>query len=97
MKSYQEPIDVEVDDGGKIALPTALHWRRQRFRVHKLIDRWVLQSRWWEREEKRVYLLMEVLPERAPETKGAASQPLATTTIEIYRNDYGWVLSRVVD
>ena len=58
MKSYHESIEVEVGDDG---LPHTWRWRNRAWRVLSVVDRWVLQSKWWTLAgtEKREYLLVE--------------------------------------
>ena len=51
MKSYQEPVTVRTKDGW----PATIHWRKLDYPVVKVLDYWILQSKWWIREEKRVY------------------------------------------
>ncbi len=51
MKSYQDPVTVRTKDGW----PATIHWRKLDYAVTKVLDYWILQSKWWIREEKRVY------------------------------------------
>lgn len=89
MKSYGEPIDVTLGDDG---LPRCLHWRRRLWHVLRILDRWVLQSRWWAREERRLYLLLEA----RPEPPGSPDE--GTSTFEIYGAGANhWVLARLLD
>ena len=89
MKSYHEPIDVAVGDDG---LPRTWRWRKSVWRVLRILDRWVLQSRWWTREcaEKRAYLLVEAVPETRAESYSCA--------VEIYLKGDGdaWILARIL-
>ncbi len=78
MKAYYEPIEVEPASGS----PSLIRWRQQTYRVRHVLDYWILQNRWWEREEKRLYLLLETEP---------------ATTMEIYRVGKDWKLARIVD
>ena len=56
MKSYHEPIAVTVGDDGA---PQSWCWRARVWRVLRVLDRWVLQSRWWTgHSERRDYLLV---------------------------------------
>ncbi|HJP30454.1 MAG TPA: DUF6504 family protein [Candidatus Latescibacteria bacterium] len=87
MKSYHEPIDVTVGDDG---LPRSWRWRQSVWRVLKILDRWVLQSRWWTGEageEKRDYLLVEAAPES-----------MDSCAVEIYLKGDGdaWILARIL-
>ncbi len=77
MKSYAEPIQVQTERNR----PTCLRWRNQTQRVTDLHDCWVLQTRWWEGEEKRCYFLLST-------TAG---------DMEIYRRGHQWILSRLLD
>ncbi|MFH1567581.1 MAG: hypothetical protein ABIL09_06220 [Gemmatimonadota bacterium] len=77
MKAYGVPIQVQAQNGQLISL----EWRRRTCRVNRILDRWILQSRWWEREEKRCYYLLHT----------------DLGEMEIYRSGAGWVLSRVLD
>ena len=57
------------------------------------MDYWVLQNKWWEREEKRIYLLLE--------TVSVARQQLGregeSQTMEVYHVGCDWKLARIVD
>ena len=77
MKSYSEPIQVQAE-GGR---PRSLRWRHRTARVTDLLDFWILQTRWWEKEEKRCYYLLAT-------TLG---------DMEVYRRNGQWVLSRLLD
>ena len=102
MKSYHEPIDVNLGDDG---LPRTWRWRKSVWRVLRVLDRWVLQSRWWAIEcggksgskpgdesgaEKRDYLLVEAVPE--------ARDPTDSCAVEIYLKGDGdaWILARIL-
>jgi len=54
---------------------------RSRHVVTKVLDYWILQSKWWIREEKRVYFRVDC--------EGAI--------MEIFKRDGEWVLARVMD
>lgn len=89
MKSFHEPIDVTLGADG---LPRTWHWRRQLWRVLRVLDRWVLQARWWSDDtgrsgERRDYLLVEAAAE--------SDEPCA---VEIYwRADSDlWILARLL-
>ena len=77
MKSYAEPIQVQAVRGR----PLSLRWRRSTCPVTAILDCWVLQTRWWEREEKRCYYLLTT-------SRG---------NMEVYRQQDNWVLSRLLD
>ena len=75
MKSIHEPIDIDLGDDGA---PRSWRWRSRVWRVLRVLDRWVLQSRWWAGHgERRDYLLVEAAPD------GAARPPEACA-VEIY-------------
>lgn len=76
-KAYREAIDVSLKD----RQPQTITWRKNTYTVHQTLDRWILQNKWWEKEEKRLYYLLET--DRA--------------TMEIYRIGREWILSRIMD
>lgn|GEM_PF-730231 len=89
MKSIQCPIDVDTDDRCR---PVRLYWRSNTYHVSRILDRWVLQTRWWAREERRLYVLVEA--------SLAASE--AVQYLELYKTGAAgsgteWTLARVVD
>ena len=93
MKSYHESIDVAIGDDG---MPYKWRWRKSVWRVLRILDRWVLQSRWWTDPsglEKRDYLLVEATPE-AP-CSCAIEDGIA---VEIYLQGEGdaWILARIL-
>lgn len=55
MKFINIPISVEARKG----VPRQIRWSRRTYTVRRLLDFWILQSRWWAREEKRVYFRLE--------------------------------------
>lgn len=77
MKAYYEPIATEI----KEAKPTRIYWRHNTYYVQDIIECWVIQNRWWSREERRDYMLVE--------TDGA--------TMEIYHSNGGWTIARLAD
>ncbi len=77
------PIEVQPTRGP----PRALRWtdplgRAQDARVARVLDDWDYAGRWWEREVRRYYLLLETD---------------AGHTLEIFREGDAWCLSRVSD
>jgi hypothetical protein len=103
MKSYHEPIDVTIGDDG---LPRTWRWRKSVWQVLRVLDRWVLQSRWWTSTsgsgsaststkescaEKRDYLLVEAVPE-------ARTDAAYSCAVEIYLKGDGdaWILARIL-
>jgi hypothetical protein len=92
MKSFHEPIDVTIGDDG---LPRRLRWRRHAWRVLRVLDRWVLQTRWWSRQERRDYLLLQATAYDEAE--------LDSCVLEVYLRRLGssrsqdvWILARIV-
>jgi hypothetical protein len=84
LKSIQSPIDVDTDD---LCRPVRLYWRSNTYHVSRILDRWVLQNRWWAREERRLYVLVEA-------TLGVGD---AVQHLELYLRGTEWMLARVVD
>lgn len=94
MKSYHEPIDVTLGDDGT---PQTWRWRRSVWRVLRVLDRWILQARWWTADagdcgEKRDYLLVEATPE------GSDDDAQDACAVEIYWRGDGdaWILARIL-
>ena len=84
MKAYYEPIEVKPDSGP----PSLVRWRRRTYQVGRVLDYWILQNRWWEKEEKRIYLLLEANESKARESPA---------TMEVYRVGKDWKLARILD
>ena len=84
MKSIQSPIDVDTDDRCR---PVRLYWCSNTYHVSRILDRWVLQNRWWAREERRLYVLVEA-------SLGVGN---AVQHLELYLRGTEWMLARVVD
>jgi len=76
-KVYYEAINVTLID----RQPQTITWRKNTYTVHQTLDRWILQNKWWEKEEKRLYYLLET----------------DHATMEIYRVGPQWTLARVMD
>lgn len=55
MKFVNEPITVD----GCSDVPRHFRWGSRTYRTRKLLDYWILQTRWWGREEKRIYFRLE--------------------------------------
>jgi hypothetical protein len=53
----------------------------QKLEVHEVLDKWVARSRWWSKDERRVYFRLHT-------SRGI---------IEVYRRNSGWFISRVAD
>ena len=62
--------------------PATIHWRKLDYPVAKVLDYWILQSKWWICEEKRVYFAVQC-------REGAV--------MTVYKRDGEWVLAGVVD
>lgn len=77
MKLLSLPVQVDAPRGR----PQQIRWNDRVVRVRQLADFWVLQSRWWAREERRVYF-------RADTPRGL---------VELYRSGDAWTLSRIMD
>ena len=76
-KAYHEAIDVTLIDRH----PQTITWRKPSYTVLQTLDRWILQNKWWEKEEKRLYYLLET----------------DHATMEIYRVGPKWILARIMD
>ena len=48
-------IDVDLQNGS----PRGIRLGKRVYRVRRVLDSWVLQTRWWGREEKRVYFRLD--------------------------------------
>jgi hypothetical protein len=77
MKRINEPIRVQCD-GKKVE---AVYWRGRRIKVHGQVNAWVVRSRWWGADEKRIYRTLET-------GKGF---------MEVYQVGNLWRLSRLAD
>ncbi|MEW6751772.1 MAG: DUF6504 family protein [Candidatus Latescibacterota bacterium] len=81
MKLYNEPITPQRADAGPW-----FEWRGQRYEICRVLDRWVVQGRWWAEEERREFLLVE------------AASAGETGVYEICQSSRGgWLLVRVYD
>jgi len=84
MRRLMVPLEVQPARGS----PRALRWvdpkgaRERRAHVTRVLDDWDYAGRWWEREVRRHYLLLET-------DEGL--------TLEIYREGDAWCLSRLSD
>lgn len=77
MRIYLEAIDVQTATGR----PQRIIWRNRHYAVEQVVDFWVWQGRWWEAEERRVYMQLV--------TDGG--------TVEVFRRNQSWVMSRAYD
>lgn len=62
-------------------VPRRVRLGGQWFRVRRVIDGWMVRSRWWADDEERLYVRLE--------TDGPV--------LEAYRHDGTWALSRILD
>lgn len=77
MKRIDEPIQVR-GNGKRIE---TLIWRGRRVAVQAQTNAWIVRSRWWGAEEKRVYRMLQT-------DRGAA---------EVYQVGELWRMSRLAD
>lgn len=73
------PIPIEVAPSS--GRPERVRVRGRWHRVRRVVDGWVVRSRWWGEEETRLYVRLE--------TTGAV--------IEVYRVGGAWRLARILD
>lgn len=87
MKLYGERIAVRLNDK---AQPVAVRWRLSLFRVRVIEDEWTYDGKWWTTPQlkgrHRHYFRITCLG-----TNGN------TVSLEIYREDNQWMLSRIID
>lgn len=79
MKRVEAPITVEVEEESN--QPRLIEWEGTRIHVSEMLGAWVLQSRWWGDEERRIYY-------RLSTSRGV---------MDVYRSGERWVLSRWID
>lgn len=77
MKQYSDPIEVAHTRGS----PKRVCWAGRTYHVREILDFWIYQSRWWSREERRVYF-------RLGTSRGI---------IEIWQSGEQWMLAGVED
>ncbi len=77
MKRIDEPIRVQTS-GKRIE---AVYWHGRRIAVHEQTNAWIVRSRWWGSEEKRIYRTLQT-------DKGH---------MEVYQVGDLWRLSRLAD
>lgn len=61
--------------------PTTVHWAGKELHVEAVVDRWIACTRWWQAHDKREYWVVRT----------------NTVTIELYKRNTQWVLSRLFD
>lgn len=90
MRRYNEPIDVEVDQGD---FPRQVTWRNKRFCVCRTLERWRWAGKWWllGTPQIRHYYRVEV------RYLSRYDLPYRDRVIEIYRQGKNWVLARLCD
>jgi hypothetical protein len=77
MRRYREPILVHAKNNR----PLSLSWRNRHIKVDTVQDRWIARSRWWSRDETRLYLRLHT----------------GHGIMEIYRSEASWFISRIAD
>lgn len=77
MKQHGLPITVVLEGGRPIRVGRGTRTER----VLRLVDSWIVRSRWWERDERRTYYRLET-------TAGV---------IDVYEHEGKWYLSRILD
>ncbi len=77
MKRIGEKVDVREKKGW----PAEVMWCGKVYRTQRLIDFWVVRSRWWATEEQRVYF-------RLGTNRGM---------LEVSSSNGHWVLSKMFD
>lgn len=92
MKSINESIAVEARNG----VPCRFRWGRHTYRTRNLLDYWILQSRWWGREERRIYFRVEtdrgVMDVYRAEGSQGSPEPIPSRDASCR-----WVLSKIMD
>ena len=81
VKIYRDPIQVKIESPAPF-----FEWRGCVYRIRAIIDRWVIQGKWWAREEKRCFFLVQASCE---ESEGYYEICLSSAQ--------GWVLVGVYD
>lgn len=78
MKRIDRPVEAIIKKGW----PSHIERDSKTYTTRQVIDFWIVQTRWWAKEEKRIYF-------RLWTDEG---------TIEVYRSgDSLWVLSKLLD
>lgn len=90
MRKLRERIEVDLCDGR----PQRLIHPRRTLVVERTLEWWVLQGRWWAREERRVYYRVLAHPPR---------RPAPVSTVELCRRrlrgrrESRWTITRLLD
>lgn len=74
-------IGDEVDVREKKGWPVEVRWCNRTYHTRRLVDFWVVRSRWWAREEQRIYF--RVWTDRG--------------TLELSCSNGRWILSKMFD
>ena len=77
MKRVDRPVEAIVKKGW----PSHIERESKVYITRQVVDFWIVQSRWWSKEERRIYF-------RLWTNRG---------TIEVYRSNDLWVLSKLLD
>ena len=80
MRLVNKPINVELEGAGRYR-PHTLHTHLGPLHVRSRLDFWVVQTKWWGGEIRRVYLLLET----------------SEGIVEVYTDGEGWWLWRIED
>ena len=87
MKLYGERIAVRLNDKGQ---PAVVRWRLSLLRVRAIEEQWVYAGKWWTTPQlkgrRREYFRLACI--------GAGGSAIS---LEIYRENDEWTLSRVLD
>lgn len=77
MKRVDRPVEARIKKGW----PAFIKRDNKFYATRQVIDFWIVQSRWWATEERRIYF-------RLWTDRG---------TIEVYRSGDTWVLTKILD
>lgn len=77
MKRVDRPVEASIKKGW----PVRIKRENKFYATRQVVDFWIVQSRWWATEERRIYF-------RLWTDRG---------TIEVYRSGDSWVLSKILD
>lgn len=77
MPLRRQEVRVALRDGW----PVLFELQGRRWPVDRVIDYWVVQGRWWARDERRRYVRLL--------SRGRC--------VELYETDSAWYLSRILD
>ena len=80
MRLVNKPINVELEEESRYR-PRTLHTHLGTLHVRSRLDFWVVQTKWWGGEIRRIYLLLET----------------SHGVVEVYTNGERWWLWRIED